>query len=95
MARRYNDEREGSSRRGFASMDPEERREIGRRGAEARWGREYDDEDDDRESGGRWRGKTWLTIHFQWRSHENGCPLQAPACFHGFSLATSRQPCCR
>jgi ferritin-like metal-binding protein YciE/general stress protein YciG len=37
----------GQGRRGFAAMDPEERREIASMGGRARWG--YDDDDDDRE----------------------------------------------
>jgi general stress protein YciG len=49
------DERSGRgySRRGFASWDPEERREVGRMGAEARWGRSYRDDDDDDRSRSR------------------------------------------
>ena len=35
------DERSSSPRRGFAAMDPEERREFGRMGARARWGDGY------------------------------------------------------
>ena len=37
-SRYENDDERSSSRRGFAAMDPEERREFGRMGARARWG---------------------------------------------------------
>ncbi len=52
--RRYSSSRSGTSRRGFASMDPEEQREIASMGGRASHGggrgRSRDDEDDDNSS---------------------------------------------
>jgi general stress protein YciG len=41
------------SKRGFAAMDPEEQREISRRGGEASHGGRGRDEEEDRNGGGR------------------------------------------